>query len=85
MTGAPHIRFYAGCPVYVPGGHAVGTLCAIDRRPRRLDPEQLLRLRDLADMLQRELCAQALVQQVRRSGDTALMANPAFIALAGPL
>lgn len=84
VTGAPHIRFYAGCPLFVPGGLAVGTLCVIDRRPRRMDEEQLLRLRDLADMLQRELCAHALVQEVQRSGHAGLQSHSAFIALSGP-
>lgn len=84
VTGAPYVRFYAGCPLFVPGGHAMGTLCVLDRRPRRMREQELLRLRDLADMLQRELCAHALVQAVRRSGNTDLQSDSAFIALSGP-
>lgn len=37
VTGPPHIQFYAGVPLRLPGGHAIGTLCAADIRPREFD------------------------------------------------
>jgi diguanylate cyclase (GGDEF)-like protein len=57
VTEEPHIRFYAGCPLVVGDGNKLGTLCLIDREPRRLDEEDLALLRDLARMAEQELAA----------------------------
>jgi diguanylate cyclase (GGDEF)-like protein/PAS domain S-box-containing protein len=54
VKGEPHIRFYAGQPLYC-DGQAVGTLCVIDRNPRRFDDQQRQCLRDLADLVEVEL------------------------------
>jgi GAF domain-containing protein len=48
VTRAPHIRFYAGFPLTSPDGFAVGTLCAIDRRPRQLSTAQKTAMQALA-------------------------------------
>ncbi|OBK71970.1 PP2C family protein-serine/threonine phosphatase [Mycobacterium sp. 1274761.0] len=49
------VRFYAGYPLFGPGGHAVGTFCIYDTEPRALDSEQLETFRELAGWVQREL------------------------------
>src|SRR5512137_2598258 len=45
---SPHIRFYAGFPLTTAEGFALGTLCAIDRRPRQLSAEQKVAMQALA-------------------------------------
>jgi PAS domain S-box-containing protein len=57
VASAPHIRFYAGCPLLTPDGSRVGTLCVIDWRPRRFSEDQRQSLRDLAAWAERELLA----------------------------
>lgn len=59
VTGEPHIRFYAGVPLTMPGGHNVGTLCVIDRTPRTLTAEQCDALQTLA----RQVVAQLILRQ----------------------
>ena len=55
VTGAPHIRFYAGAPLTLPSGLRLGTLCLIDRRPRTLDALDLGILGTLRDLAVMEL------------------------------
>ncbi len=57
VTADPSIRFYAGAPIDSPNGNKLGTLCVIDRKPRELGPEDLETLRDLADLIEKEVAA----------------------------
>lgn len=41
VTASPYIRFYAGVPLIVANGHALGTLCVLDRRPRTLSAREV--------------------------------------------
>ncbi len=57
VTGAPHIRFYAGVPLVGGDGHVLGSVCVIDRRPREIDAEQVGLLGDLAQQASGHLTA----------------------------
>ncbi|MEO7245128.1 MAG: GAF domain-containing protein [Rubrivivax sp.] len=59
VTGDPNIRFYAGIPLTVEGGHAVGTLCVIDRVPREARPDAMAQLQFLAEQVMRVLAERA--------------------------
>ncbi|MEH6492900.1 sensor domain-containing phosphodiesterase [Halopseudomonas sp.] len=52
VTGAPHIRFYAGVPLITDEGMGLGSLCVIDTQPRpELDAEELGTLKKLASLV----------------------------------
>ena len=55
VMGDPGIRFYAGCPLVMASGQAVGALCLIGRTARRLDEWERGHLGTLAKMVAAEL------------------------------
>ena len=55
VTGEPNIRFYAGYPLKDDDGHALGSLCVIDREPRDLSEKQLEALRILGRQVESQM------------------------------
>ncbi len=83
VSGPPGIRFYTGEPLVLPGGARVGTLCVLDRAPRRLDAAQRQSLRSLAAIasqalvMRRDLIAQAQAQSARSAAEPTPSADEA--------
>jgi len=57
VQSEPHIRFYAGVPLRDKSGQPLGTLCVIDREPRRLRAAEVQALQDLAAIASSEIQA----------------------------
>src|SRR5262245_61074019 len=62
VTAEGGIRFYAGSPLYGPGGHKIGTICIADRKPRDFTENELKQLSDLSSWASLELTAAVLLQ-----------------------
>jgi PAS domain S-box-containing protein len=63
VTGAPHVRFYAGCPLSAADGSRVGVLCVIDSQPREFGEEDQRTLADLGAWAELELRALSLKEK----------------------
>jgi diguanylate cyclase (GGDEF)-like protein/PAS domain S-box-containing protein len=71
VAGEPHVRFYAGMPIVSSAGHAIGTLCAVDFRPRTLTPREIDTLVALAGLVSKEVQQREAALLARRQIDQA--------------
>jgi transcriptional regulator with GAF, ATPase, and Fis domain len=92
VRGEPHIRFYAGAPLFTPEGPIIGTLCVLDRVPREFPPDQGRALVQLAHQVQAQLELRRTLNSVRRveselraSADRSLTHEATLVSLAKSL
>lgn len=67
VTGDPHVRFYAGAPIVLKNGAAIGALCVVDERPRETFRTIERRvLEELAELVTRQI--EKLQEQEKEGG-----------------
>lgn len=83
VNGDPFIRFYAGVPLISRLGYALGAICVIDTKPRKLSSSQMAILEDLGAAAAETLEARRLClayEELAHRAFQADAAKSAFIA-----
>ena len=76
VTGDPNIQFYAGAPIKTNSGENIGTVCIIDRVPRRLTTTEQKCLLGLA----RQVASQLELRLAKHEAVSADQAKSLFLA-----
>ncbi len=66
VVSDPMIRFYAGVPLATESGHAIGTLCVMDHKPRSLTEQQRQALEALARQVMTQLSLRQALDHVNQ-------------------
>ena len=69
VTGAQHLRFYAGAPLITQSGQTLGTLCVVDRITRELTPFQVRALETLRNQVITQLELRLRIRQEKRRNE----------------
>lgn len=78
VTGDAQVRSYAGIPLKMPEGRCLGTLCAMDTKPRRLEVRERETLSELAALVVDKLIS-------RSASKAALWEKDVAVGVAGEL
>jgi signal transduction histidine kinase/CheY-like chemotaxis protein len=87
VTENPHLRAYVGIPLYTEEGHAVGSFCVLDDKPREFTPEQIEIMVHLATVAEREVKNITLnksleeARAARKEAEDAARAKSSFLAM----
>ena len=82
VTGSQKIRFYAGAPLIAPNGANIGSLCAIDSKPKTLLPHQLAGLTALAKVIMLKLERRKKLAALETRHKTTLISEGHFSTIA---
>ncbi|MFT5278353.1 MAG: signal transduction histidine kinase/CheY-like chemotaxis protein [Glaciecola sp.] len=69
VTSDPNIRFYAGAPLITPEGHAIGTICAISDKPKKLNAHQLKAMQILSREVISQLELRLKIFELQKAND----------------
>ena len=69
VVGDEQARFYAGAPLRTPGGHVLGALSVLDRRPRTLNQSQRESLRALGRQVIAQLELRRSIAELHRAAE----------------
>lgn len=62
VQGPPYVKSYAGIPLRTPEGYNIGSLCAMDTKPRRFSPSDIAILENFASIVCDELELRMIAQ-----------------------